>query len=124
MVLTTTTHTAITVDTCATDGRLAVGLVGRAHSLPFGSLAVRCAPSIRLAPDTNRFPVTVITTYAGCTQPQPGGARPTGTPTRTETKGHLSLPPLPAGRYSTKLHVVGLSGLTRTPNRIVVTLVG
>jgi hypothetical protein len=31
-------------------------------------------------------------------------------------------PPLPAGRYATRVDVVGLSGLTGTPNRVVVHL--
>jgi hypothetical protein len=34
----------------------------------------------------------------------------------------VSQPPLPAGRYSTKLSIAGLPGLTRAPNRIVVRL--
>ena len=44
------------------------------------------------------------------------------TPTCVIVDGHLSPPPLPAGRYVTKLHLVGLTGLTQAPNRIVVTL--
>jgi hypothetical protein len=122
VVLTNTTHKEITVNTCATNGWLAVGLSGPVNSYPFGSFEVGCAPSIRLAPGTNRFPVTVITTYAGCAQPRPGGSPGTALPFCTESNGHVSSPPLPAGRYSTKLHVVGLTGLTQTPNQVVVTL--
>lgn len=122
VVLTNTTQHEITVDTCATDGWLAVGLSGRVNSYPFASFLVRCAPSIRLAPGANRFPVRVATTYVGCTQPQPGGTPPAVTPTCVIADGHPSPPPLPAGRYVTKLHLVGLTGLTQAPNRIVVTL--
>ncbi len=122
VVLTNRTQHEITVDACAIDGWLAVGLSGRVNSSPFGNLLVRCAPSVRLAPGTNRFPVSVATTYAGCTQPQPGGTPPTVTPTCVIADGHLGPPPLPAGRYSTKLHLIGLTGLTQAPNRIVVTL--
>jgi hypothetical protein len=122
VVLTNTTHHNIIVNTCASDGWLAVGLSGRVNSYPFSSFLIRCAPSIRLAPGANRFPVSVATTYAGCTQPQPGGTPPSVTPTCAMANAHLSPPPLPAGRYSTKLHLVGLTGLTQTPNRVVVTL--
>ena len=120
--LTNTTHKDIIVKTCAANGWLAVGLSGQVDSLPFGSFLVGCRSTIRLTPGANRFPVTVITTYTGCTQPQPTGTPATLMPVCVIADGHLSQPPLPAGRYSTKLHVVGLGGLTRIPNRVVVTL--
>jgi hypothetical protein len=122
VVLTNTTHKEIAVDTCAGDGWLAVGLNGRVDSHPFGSFLVGCPPTIRLTPGPNRFPVNVITTYAGCVQPQPAGTSPSPEPVCVTADGHLSQPPLPAGRYSTALHVVGLAGLTRAANRVVVTL--
>jgi hypothetical protein len=122
VVLTNTTRTTITVDTCALDGWLAVGLHGKVDSYPFGGFEVACPPTVRLAPGANRFPVTVSTSSAGCTQPSPGGSPSSLTPACTESDGHVSQPPLPAGRYATELSIAGLPGLTRLPNRIVVTL--
>ena len=71
-------------------------------------------------PGPNRFPVKVITTYASCVQPQPdGSSSPTPLDPWCSVAGP---PPLPAGRYVTKIDVVGLTGLTQTSNRIVVHL--
>ncbi len=122
VVLTNTTMKEITVNTCAIDGWLQVGLHGKVDSYPFLTFSVACAPTVRLAPGRNKFPVTVITTYASCTQPEPAGSPLTLLPPCTESNGRLGSPPLPAGRYVTKLHLVGLDGLTRSPNRVVVTL--
>jgi hypothetical protein len=120
--LTNTTDKSVTVNTCATNGWLAVGLSGQVDSYPFGSLLVACPPSIRLVPGANRFPVTLITTYASCVQPQPAGTAWAPVPTCKVSNRRLTKPPLPAGRYSTKLHIVGLTGLTQAPNRVVVSL--
>ena len=124
VVFTNTTHRAVTVNTCALNGWLAVRLTGRVvDSYPgVGSLLVTCPPSIRLVPGPNRFPVKVITTYGGCVQPQPSGTAPAPVPICVEVNGRLSQPPLPAGRYVTKLHVVGLGGLTMRPNQVTVVL--
>ena len=122
VVLTNRTDRSITVNTCATNGWLAVGLSGQVDSYPFGSLLVTCPPSVRLEPGVNRFPVTVITTYASCVQPQPAGTPWAPVPTCTASNGRLTKPPLPEGRYSTKVYVVGLTGLTQSPNRVVVSL--
>ncbi len=120
VILTNTTADRITVGTCAENGWLAIGLRGHVDSLPFARTAVACAPTVRLAPGANRFRVTVITTYAGCTQPEPaGGSRPTLTLPTCTVAGP---PPLPAGTYFTTLDVVGLAGLTERPNRVAVTL--
>ena len=120
VVFTNTTARHITVDTCAANGWLAVGLTGRVDSYPFAHTLIGCAPTVRLAPGVNRFPVTIITTSAGCTQPQPaGGSSPTPSLPTCTVSGP---PPLPAGSYSTKVDVVGLAGLTRAPNRVVVHL--
>ena len=122
VVLINTTTKERTVNTCAKDGWLAVGLSGHVNSYPFGSFEVKCAPSVRLAPGANRFPVTVLTTYAECSQPQPGDSSVTPEPICTVSDGHVGPPLLPAGRYSTEVHLVGLGGLTNTPNRVVVHL--
>ena len=125
VVFTNTTHRAVTVNTCALNGWLAVRLTGRVvDSYPgVGSLLITCPPSIRLVPGPNRFPVKVITTYGGCIQPQPSGTAPSPrVPYCTADKNGTASPPLPAGQYSAKLHVVGLDGMTQPPNRVVVTL--
>ena len=123
VVLRNTSDKAITVDTCAIDGWLAVGLSGKVNSYPFGHYAVGCAPSVRLEPGSNRFPVRVVTTYASCTQPEPSGSSPSPlSPNCTVSHGQMSPPPLPAGRYLTKVDIVGLDGLFRAPNRVVVSL--
>lgn len=122
VVLTNTTSEETTVNTCAQDGWLAVGLSGHVNSHPFGSFEVKCAPSVRLAPGANRFAVTVLTTYAECSQPQPGVSSATPEPICTVSDGHVGPPPLPAGRYSTEVNLVGLDGLTQSPNRVVVLL--
>jgi hypothetical protein len=123
VVLTNTSEKAITVDTCAIDGWLAVGLSGKVNSYPFGHYAVSCAPSVRLKPGINRHPVRIITTYASCTQPEPSGSSPSPlSPNCTVSRGQMSPPPLPAGTYLTKVDIVGLDGLIRAPNRVVVSL--
>jgi hypothetical protein len=120
LVLTNTTSKQITVATCAANGWVAVGLTGRVDSHPFAHTLIGCAPTVRLTPGTNRFPITVITTYASCTQPQPaGGTSPTPSTPICTVAGP---PPLPAGSYSTKVDLVGLAGLTQAPNRVVVRL--
>ena len=50
VVFTNTTRKAITVDQCATDGWLAVGLSGKVDSYPFGHFLIGCPPSVRLHP--------------------------------------------------------------------------
>jgi len=121
VALTNTTARGITVHTCtASNLWLAVGLKGRVDSIPGGSLLMTCPPSVRLHPGVNRFPVTVVTTYQGCVQAQPDGSSHPGPlyPWCTFS----GAPPLPAGRYTTKVVLVGLKGLTQTPNPIVVHL--
>jgi PASTA domain len=123
VVLTNTSTRAITVNTCAINGWLAVGLSGKVNSYPFGHTLVGCAPSIRIKPGTNRFPVRVITTYPVCTEAEPSGSHPTpAAPNCVLSHGQMTSPPLPAGMYLSKVDIVGLPGLTRTPNRVAVSL--
>ena len=122
VLLINTTTKAITVNTCTENGWLVVGLSGRVSSLPFGNLPLVCPASLRLRPGMNRFGIKVITTYAECTQPQPDGSSSATTLTPWCTTA--GLPPLPAGRYVTKLHLVGLAGLTQKPNGVDVHLRG
>ncbi len=121
VVLTNTTPKVITVEACTKSVLwLAVGLSGRVDSIPGGNLLMNCPPSIRLHPGANRFPVTVVTTYQGCIQPQPdGNSHPGPLYPWCTVSGQ---PPLPAGRYATKVVLNGLNGLTRTPNPVAVDL--
>jgi PASTA domain len=120
VLLTNTTNRAILIKACTADSWLVVGLTGRVSSLPFSSLLLTCRASQRLRPGPNRFGVRVITTYAQCAEPQPDGrSAPTRLSPWCTTAG---LPPLPPGRYVTKLRLVGLTGLTQTPNQVVVHL--
>ena len=69
VTLTNTTSRQITVESCARNGWLQVGLKGRGYTYQANSTLIACPPSIRLAPGANRFPVTVLTTYESCLQP-------------------------------------------------------
>jgi hypothetical protein len=118
VVLTNTTSRYITVESCAQNGWLQVGLKGRGYTYQASTTLIACPPSIRLAPGSNRFPVTVLTTYERCLQP--GGESVTSLPPCTST----GLPPLPAGRYSTTVFIMGLANMTQAPRLITVTLRG
>ena len=122
VALTNTTHEAITVNTCAIDGWLDVGLKSRSYSPTFAHPLVGCAPSVRIRPGTTRYPVTVVTTYGGCSQPEPSGTPPSALPICTVSDGREGPPPLPAGHYATVVEFVGLTGLAETPGRATVTL--
>jgi hypothetical protein len=123
MLLTNTSDRAIIVNTCAIDGWLAVGLSGHGISPSFFHPAVGCDPSVRLAPGTTRARVTVVTTYTTCSQSEPGGNAPSpSSPNCTVSNGKQVPPPLPAGRYSTVVQLVGLDGEAQPANRLVVTL--
>jgi len=116
VVLTNTTSRQITVESCAQNGWLQVGLKGRGYTYQASSTLVACPPTIRLAPGANRFPVTVLTTYESCLQP--GGESVTSLPPCTST----GPPSLPAGRYSTTVFIMGLPDMTEAPHPITVTL--
>jgi hypothetical protein len=116
VVLTNTTSRQITVESCAQNGWLQVGLKGRGYAYQASSTLIACPPSIRLEPGANRFPVTIFTTYEMCLQP--GGESITAMP-RCRPTGP---PPLPAGRYSTTVFIMGLPHMTEGPRAITVTL--
>jgi len=117
VLLTNTTHQTITVNTCATNGWLQVGLKGHGFAYQACSLLILCPPSIRLVPGANRFSVTVLTSYESCSQPE--GKSLTPTPKCISNHG---LPPLPSGKYSTTVSNFGLPHLTRPLNHVKVTL--
>jgi len=115
-VLTNTTSRAITVESCAQNGWLQVGLEGHGYTYQPGRTLIACRPSIRLAPGANRFSVTVLTIYEACVQA--GGTSVRSVPACTAT----GPPPLPAGRYTTTVSMTGLAHVTRTPRGVTVTL--
>jgi hypothetical protein len=122
-VLTNTGHKRMLVQQCAIDGWLEVGLANKATPFSPGFFDVECRPSVVLAPGPNWFPVTVLTTYLSCLQP--GGKSQVFVPkclSTDQSGSSTTLPPLPAGRYSTKVVTVGLPRPTASSNSIVVTL--
>jgi hypothetical protein len=116
--LTNSTSKSVLVQQCALDGWLFVGLTNRKFSFNPGSPLIACAPSIRLHPGSNRFPITVATTYQECVQP--GGQSTTYAPPCV----HAKPPPLPAGSYTTKVVTYGLPARTSTSRPIKVTVTG
>lgn len=92
--LTNTTRRTITVETCAADGWLDVGLSNQHIGFEPACGAVACAPTVHLAPGPNRFPVAVATTYDACTQ---SATRATSQEPACSSNG---LPPLPTGIYT------------------------
>jgi hypothetical protein len=116
-LLMNTTSRTITVQACAENGWLQVGLRDHDYSYQSSSLLVNCPPSIRLAPGPNRFPIVVLTRYQSCLEPGGQSLVPTHNCLRNG-----GLPPLPAGKYSTTVYVFGLTGLTEAPKSVTVTL--
>jgi len=120
-VLTNTGSKGILVQQCAIDGWLAVGLANKAIRFSPGFSLVGCQPSVVLGPGPNRFPVTVLTTYQSCLQP--GGQSTTFIPKCVSIVASSNpLPPLPAGRYSTKVITLGLPQLAAVSGPVAVTL--
>ena len=124
MVLTNTSDRTITVDTCAVNGWLSVALGGHGIAPYSFHTAVGCNPTVRLAHGAHRFRVNLITTYGGCAQAEPAGNLPSQSVPACvlSSGGRISQPPLPAGKYSAVVQLVGLDGETRAQNRVVVTL--
>ena len=116
-VITNTTFKTITVQTCALDGWLEVGLVNKQITFEPARSLVNCLPSVRLSPGPNRFPLTVSTSYQSCLQR--GGQSTTYIPSCTSTG---ALPALPAGHYRTKVFTYGLPSGTPAALPISVTL--
>lgn len=120
-ILTNNGSKAMLVQQCATDGWLDVGLVNK--TIPYSPVfaLVGCRPTVRLSPGVNRFPVTVVTTYQSCLQPGGQSLIPTQNCVPTTVSAN-PLPPLPAGRYATKVVTMGLPSNTAVSNSVVVTL--
>lgn len=115
-VITNTTFKTITVQTCALDGWLEVGLVNKQITFEPARSLVNCLPSVRLSPGPNRFPLTVSTSYQSCLQL--GGQSTVYIPPCTST----GAPALPAGHYTTKVSTYGLPSGTPAALPISVTL--
>ena len=118
VVTNTTSHEIATVG-CPGEW-LQVGLVGRHVTFDATSGLVLCPRSLRLSPGPNRFPISVSTSYQGCSEQ--GGS--TNMPHCAGTKDDV-IPPLPAGRYSTTVYAAvrggPRSGLS-SANQVRVTL--
>jgi hypothetical protein len=115
-VLTNSTSKVITVQQCAADGWIEVGVVNKQIRFEPAMEMVACPPTVQLRPGVNRFPITVMTTYQECQQSdgQSNPNLPACTP-----KGQ---PPLPAGTYTTEVVTYGLPRSTPKPQTIQVTL--
>ena len=100
--LTNNTRRTITVETCAADGWVDVGLSNQHIGFEPAYMGVACAPTVHLAPGPNRFPVAVATTYGACTQ---SATYATSQEPACSSNG---LPPLPAGIYTPKVVAIGL----------------
>ena len=116
-VLTDRGSTAVTVEQCAIDGWVFVGLAN--GHIPFDPAvsAVACRPSVKLVPGKNRFPIRISTTYQSCLQAS--GQSVIHVPLCTDGN---SLPPLPPGTYETKVVTFGLPPGAAMPRSIRVTL--
>ena len=112
--VTNLTSRPILVNACANDGWLFVGIVNHFVTFDPPVATAYCAPSVRLAPGPNRFPITVRTTYLSCTNRGPQEPGPRCTP-----KGP---PPLPDGYYDTKAIIYGLPKGTAPPDAVAVTV--
>jgi hypothetical protein len=119
VLLTNTTSRTITVNACADNGWLQVGLKGHGYTFKASDLLLICPPSVHLTPGINRFSVKILTTYEGCDSPG-GGTATSPIPFRVSNR----VPHLPAGKYSTRVSIMGLEHLTSTPDPLVVALPG
>jgi hypothetical protein len=96
-LLTNTSDKTILVESCAVDGWLDVGLSNKNVSYEPIDPLIACAPSVKLRPGVNSFPVTVQTRYQVCFKKH-------GTPRCTKT----GMPSLPKGTYHVDVVTAGL----------------
>jgi hypothetical protein len=116
-LITNSTAVPITVEACAADGWLDVGLTNGTITYDPTSSAVACASTVQLAPGVNRIPISVMTTFQSCVQP---GGGPTSVNNPPCTQG--AIPALPPGDYTTEVATMGLPADTPTPVPVAVTL--
>ena len=105
VVLTNTTSRQITVESCAQNGWLQVGLKGRGYTYQPSSTLIACPPSIRLAPGANRFPVIVLTLR----KLSPTRRALSHTVATMYANRPTAIAP---GRYSTTVFIIGLPHMT------------
>lgn len=110
VIITNASSKTMLVESCAIDGWLWVGLANKATPFSPVVAAVACAPSVKLKPGANRFPVTVMTVYQVC--------EVHGTPRCTKH----GMPPLPKGIYRTDVVTLGLPKGTPVLTHLRVTL--
>lgn len=120
-VVTNTTRATITVETCQpppsrSDAWLFVGLANATISYNPAVATPACAPSIKLHPGANDFPITVMTTFQSCTQSPARATRQHPACTR------LGPPSLPPGTYTTRVLTYGLPAGWQHPAPLRVTL--
>ena len=114
-IITNRSNMPVTVQQCAADGWLLVGLANERIQFDPAVSLVACAPSIKLLPGKNRFPIKVMTTYQECLQP--GGQSLIYVPPCVNGN---QLPSLPSGTYQTKVVTYGLPTGTPAPASVMV----
>jgi hypothetical protein len=118
-IITNATGSEITLNgVCPHVGQwLAVGLTNaNVQFLPLFTLP-RCEPGQQFPPGISRYPITIGTTYQGCSELKTGA-----TPQSPQCTA-AGPPPLPPGSYVTKVGGFGLPSGTELPPPITVTLV-
>jgi len=116
-LLTNTTGNSITVNTCAANGWLWVGLTNEKVGYNPANPLILCRPTVRLSPGLNRFSISISTDFQGCTR-----TTSEATPQLPSCTPKGDLPPLPSGLYFTKIVTAGLPKGTRLLSAIKVTL--
>ena len=116
-LLTNTTGRTITVNTCAADGWLFVGLTNNRVSYNAFRFLMACSPTVHLRPGVNRFAAPISARFQGCTE-----TLSEATPQLPACIPPETMPPLPVGRYTTKVVTFGLPHGTQLPSPIRVTL--
>ena len=116
--LTNKTGATITVQTCARNGWLDVGLAS--PSIPYlpGNGAVGCPPTVHLKPGPNHFPIKIWTTYLECTPHRTAVSRKDDLPLCVPR----GMPALPVGHYVTSIVAEGLPSNTSMAMPTAVTL--
>ena len=115
-LITNNTSKTITVEACAADGWIDVGLVNHKITFDPATSSVACAPTVHLTPGLNRMPITVTTTFQSCS---PTDAHISVNHPRCTSTG---MPLLPVGHYTTKVITSGLPSDIPTPQPVSVTL--
>jgi hypothetical protein len=120
VVATNNTHRPITIQNgkCQVDAELAVGLINAEVSFYPAFDASACQPHGSLEPGSSRYKVTIYTTYLGCSPTAADSSDPH--PIICTSKG--TPPPLPTGRYETKVVFYGLPAHSEFGPPISVTL--